>query len=95
MVETWHRVVAGESSEVLDGRSACGRRRRRVPRHARVETTVGDEYVNGVDIIRCDETGRTAESRVMIRSLQTFDAIHEQMRAMLASMQPPLHPDER
>jgi hypothetical protein len=29
----------------------------------------------------------------MIRPLQAINAVHEQMRAMLASMQ--LHPDER
>ena len=59
------------------------------------ETTVGGKYVNGVDIIRCDETGRIVELRVMIRPLQPSDAVHEQMRAMLASMQPQLRPDER
>jgi hypothetical protein len=30
------------------------------------------------------------EFRVMIRPLQAIDAVHEQMRAMLASMQPQL-----
>jgi hypothetical protein len=40
------------------------------------ETTVG-KYVNGVDIIRCDETGRIVEFRVMILSLQAIDAVHE------------------
>ena len=59
------------------------------------ETTVGGKYVNGVDIIRCDETGRIVEFRVMIRPLQALDVVHEQVRAMLASMQPQLHPEER
>ena len=59
------------------------------------ETTVGGKYVNGVDIIRCDETGRIVEFQVMIRPLQAIDAVHEPMRAMLASMQPQLHPGER
>jgi hypothetical protein len=31
----------------------------------------------------------------MIRLLQAVNAVHEQMRAMLASMQPQLHPDGR
>jgi hypothetical protein len=35
------------------------------------------------------------EFRVMIRPLQAINAIHEQMRATLASMRPQLHPDER
>ncbi|HLM63327.1 MAG TPA: nuclear transport factor 2 family protein [Acidimicrobiales bacterium] len=52
------------------------------------ETTVEGKYVNGVDIIRCDDTGRIVELRVMIRPLQAVNVIHEQMREMLASMQP-------
>ena len=59
------------------------------------ETTVGSKCVNRVDIIRCDETGRIVEFRVMIQRLQAIDAVHELMRAMLASMQPQLRPDER
>ena len=52
------------------------------------ETTVGGKYVNGIDIIRCDDTGHIVEFRVMIRPLQAVNAVHEQMREMLASMQP-------
>jgi hypothetical protein len=52
------------------------------------ETTVDRKYVNGVDIIRCDEAGRIVEFRVMIRPLQAVNAVHEQMRAALSSMQP-------
>jgi hypothetical protein len=52
------------------------------------ETTVQGKYVNGVDIIRCDEEGRIVELRVMIRPLQAVSAVHESMRAMLASMEP-------
>jgi ketosteroid isomerase-like protein len=48
------------------------------------ETTLGGKYVNGVDIIRCDDDGRITEFRVMIRPLQAVTAVHEQMRAMLA-----------
>ena len=51
------------------------------------ETTVDGKYVNGVDIIRCDGDGRIVEFRVMIRPLQAVNAVHEQMRAMLESMQ--------
>ncbi len=56
------------------------------------EKTVVGKYVNGVDIIRCDDTGHIVEFRVMIRPLQAINAVHEQMHAMLASMQPQLHP---
>ena len=52
------------------------------------ETTVAGKYVNGVDIIRCDDAGRIVEFRVMLRPLQAVNIVHEQMRAMLASMQP-------
>jgi hypothetical protein len=52
------------------------------------ETTVGGKYVNGVDIIRCDDTGRIVEFRVMIRPLQAINVVHEQMRAMLEAATP-------
>ena len=51
------------------------------------ETTVGGKYVNGVDIIRCDEDGRIVEFRVMIRPLQAVNLVHEQMRGALERMQ--------
>jgi hypothetical protein len=51
------------------------------------ETTVGGKYVNGVDIIRCDDDGRIVEFRVMIRPLQAVNLVHEQMRAALERMQ--------
>ncbi len=51
------------------------------------ETTVEGKYVNGVDIIRCDEQGLIVEFRVMIRPLQAVNAVHRQMAAMIESMQ--------
>ncbi|MDQ1696106.1 MAG: hypothetical protein QOJ03_1459 [Frankiaceae bacterium] len=51
------------------------------------ETSVDGKYVNGVDIIRIDDAGRIVEFRVMIRPLQAVNVVHEQMRAMLESMQ--------
>jgi hypothetical protein len=51
-------------------------------------TTVGGTYVNGVDLIRCDDTGRIVESRVMSGPLQAINAVHEQMRSLLASLEP-------
>jgi hypothetical protein len=48
---------------------------------------VDRKYVNGVDIIRCDNAGCIVEFRVMIRPLQAVNVLHEQMRAALASMQ--------
>jgi hypothetical protein len=47
------------------------------------ETTVEGTYVNGVDIIRCNEQGRIVEFRVMIRPLRALSAVHQQMAAAL------------
>jgi len=52
------------------------------------ETTMAGKYVNGVDIIRCDDAGRIVEFRVMIRPLQAVNLVHEQMAAMLETMSP-------
>jgi ketosteroid isomerase-like protein len=49
------------------------------------ETSVEGRYVNGVDIIRCDDAGRIVEFRVMIRPLQGIQAVHEQMGRSLAA----------
>ena len=49
------------------------------------ETTVAGKYVNGVDIIRCDDGGRIVEFRVMMRPLQGIQAVHEQMGRLLAA----------
>ncbi len=51
------------------------------------ETTVEGKYVNGVDIIRCDDEGKIVEFRVMIRPLQAVNAVHRQMAAVLERMQ--------
>jgi hypothetical protein len=48
------------------------------------ETSVEGKYVNGVDIITSDGTGRIVEFRVMIRPLQAIQAVHEQMGRLLA-----------
>lgn len=50
------------------------------------ETTVEGTYINGVDIIRCDDDGRIVEFRVMIRPLQAVNLVHAQMRAMLEAL---------
>jgi len=52
------------------------------------ETTVEGKYVNGVDIIRCNDDGRIVEFRVMIRPLQAINLVHQQMAAMLERMKP-------
>ena len=50
------------------------------------ETSIEGKYVNGVDIIRCNEAGRIVEFRVMIRPLQAVDLVHRQMGATLERM---------
>ena len=52
------------------------------------ETTVEGKYVNGVDIIRCDDEGRIVEFRVMIRPLQAVNLVHRQMASTLERMNP-------
>ncbi len=51
------------------------------------ETTVEGKYVNGVDIIRCDDAGKIIEFRVMIRPLQAVNTVHQQMARMLDLLQ--------
>lgn len=50
------------------------------------ETSVEGKYVNGVDIITCDDDGMIIEFKVMIRPLQAIDLVHQQMKAMLERM---------
>ena len=49
------------------------------------ETWVEGKYVNGVDIIRCDDAGRIVEFRVMMRPLQGIQAVQQQMGRRLAA----------
>ena len=47
------------------------------------ETELGGKYVNGVDIIECNDEGRIVEFRVMVRPLQAVNLLHARMREML------------
>jgi hypothetical protein len=47
------------------------------------ETSVDGKYVDGVDIITCDEDGLVTEIKVMMRPLQAINAVHAQMKAAL------------
>ncbi|TQN37590.1 SnoaL-like protein [Blastococcus colisei] len=49
------------------------------------ETSRHGTYVNGVDIIRCDDAGRIVEFRVMMRPLQAIHAVHEEMGRRLTA----------
>ena len=50
------------------------------------ETEMDGVYVNGVDIITCDDDGMITEFKVMIRPLQAINVVHAQMQAMLELM---------
>ena len=52
------------------------------------ETTMNGRYVNGVDMIRCNEEGRIVDFKVMVRPLQALEAVRELMVAALDKLQP-------
>lgn len=53
------------------------------------ETSMDGTYVNGIDIITCDDDGKIVEFKVMIRPLRAVNAVHAAMRTMLDQMAPP------
>ena len=52
------------------------------------ETEMDGKYINGVDIIRCNDEGKIVEFRVMVRPLQAVNLLHKKMAAMLERMKP-------
>lgn len=50
------------------------------------ETTMDGKYVNGVDMIRCDDRGRIVDFKVMVRPLQALDAVRARMVAALDTL---------
>lgn len=50
------------------------------------ETEMDGKYVNGIDIITCNDEGKIIEFKVMIRPLQAVNATHAAMGAMLEKM---------
>ncbi len=67
----------GYRTEVLQGHTAV----------LEFEATVGGKYVNGVDMITCDDNGQITEFKVLIRPLQAVNMMHAHMKAMLEKMQ--------
>ena len=51
------------------------------------ETEMDGTYVNGVDIITCNDEGKIVEFKVMIRPLKAIQLVHTQMARMLEKMQ--------
>ena len=64
------------TKEILDGHHAV----------LEFETTVEGKYVNGIDMITCDDNGKIIEFRVLIRPLQAINLVHKQMGEMLDKM---------
>ncbi len=64
------------TKEILDGHHAM----------LEFETTMDGKYVNGVDIITCDDDGKIVEFKVLIRPLQAVNIVHQQMMAMLEKL---------
>jgi len=52
------------------------------------ETYVEGKYVNGIDMITCNEAGKIVEFKVMIRPLHAINLVHKQMASMLEHMKP-------
>ena len=64
------------TKQVLSGRTAV----------LEFETEMDGKYVNGVDMITCNDAGEIVEFKVMIRPLQAVNIVHAQMAAMLKKL---------
>ena len=49
------------------------------------ETEIDGVLVNGVDLIKWNESGQIVEFKVMLRPLKAINLIHQRMAAMLQS----------
>jgi len=50
------------------------------------ESEMDGKYINGVDIITCNDEGKIIEFKVMVRPLQAINLLHAAMGAMLEKM---------
>jgi hypothetical protein len=50
------------------------------------ESSVEGKYLNGIDIITCNDEGQITEFKVFVRPLQAINAVHRQMMATLEKM---------
>ncbi|MDH4017505.1 MAG: nuclear transport factor 2 family protein [Actinomycetota bacterium] len=67
----------GYRNEVMSGNTAV----------LEFEAEVAGKYVNGIDMITCNDEGKIVEFKVMIRPLQAVNLMHAQMKAMIEKMQ--------
>jgi SnoaL-like domain len=54
------------------------------------ETAIDGILVNGVDLIKWNESGQIVEFKVMLRPLKAINLIHQRMAAVLQSSQQPV-----
>lgn len=47
------------------------------------QTEIDGIHINGVDMIRCDDSGKIVDFKVMIRPLKAVNLLHAKMKAML------------
>ncbi len=64
------------SKEVLSGHHAV----------LEFETRTEGKYINGIDMITCNDEGMITEFKVMVRPLQAINLLHQKMAAMLEKM---------
>jgi hypothetical protein len=50
------------------------------------ETELDGIYINGVDMIRCNDAGQIVDFKVMVRPLKAVNLLHAKMREMLAQL---------
>ncbi len=50
------------------------------------ETEIDGLYVNGVDILTCNDEGKITEFKVLLRPLKAVNLMHQKMAAMLETM---------
>ncbi len=58
------------------------------PRDAVLEfsTEIAGVHVNGIDLIRWDDSGRIIDFKVMVRPLKAVNALHQQMGELLQQL---------
>jgi hypothetical protein len=87
-LETWHRLVRTQDPSGLDSllaeEAVFYSPVVHVPQRGK---EIDGVLVNGVDLIKWNDTGKIVEFKVMIRPLKAINLIHQRMAAMLQSKQ--------
>ena len=51
------------------------------------ETTMKGKYVNGIDMITCNDAGQIVDFKVMVRPMQALESVREMMVSALGKLQ--------